>query len=117
MKVIALFVLGLVLIASAAAAPIHPGQVQRASLSTKLCQKRKILHTRTIPANAHPQAINATVNGHWLHGWNESQMVAGLGGYGVVVQVTLQRKAGPATVRLASARDDCARIHVLIVWR
>jgi hypothetical protein len=97
--------------------PLHPGQAQRASLWTKLCAERQILKTRTIPAAATPQNINVSVNGHLLRGWIEGQRIAGLGGHGVIAQITFMRKAGPAVVRLASVRVVCVRVHVVIVWR
>jgi hypothetical protein len=103
--------------AAEAGPPQHPGQAQRASLWTKLCAERQILKTRTIPAAATPQSVNVSVNGHLLRGWIEGQRIAGLGGHGVIAQITFMRKAGPAVIRLASVRVACARVHVVIVWR
>jgi hypothetical protein len=116
-KTTSLIVLALALTASAAAAPpLHPGQVQRASLWTQLCAERQILKTRSIPATAQLQSVDVSVNGHYLQGWKEAPLVAGLGGHGVVAQITFTRVAGPAIVRLASVRERCAQVHVLIVW-
>src|SRR4051794_10094258 len=87
-----------------------------ALVRVKLCQTRRVLTTRVIPANGQLQRVTASVNGHQLQGWGEAPRIAGFGGHGVVVQVTFTKKAGPATVRLASARVGCTRVHVLIVW-
>jgi hypothetical protein len=116
-KTTSLIVLALALATSAAAAPpLHPGQIQRASLWTKLCAERQILKTRSIPATAQLQSVNVSVNGHYLQGWKEAPRIAALGGHGVVAQITFTRVAGPAIVRLASVRERCAQVHVLIVW-
>jgi hypothetical protein len=118
MKIIAIALVALTLAAAASASvPTHPGQTQRASLWTKLCSERQILKTRSIPATAQLQSVNVSVNGHYLQGWKEALRIAGLAGHGVVAQITFTRAAGPAIVRLASVRERCARVHVVIAWR
>jgi hypothetical protein len=118
MKLIPITIAALTLATAASAGvPTHPGQANQASLWTKLCAKRQTLKTRSIPATAQLQSVNVLVNGHYLRGWNEAPRIAGLGGYGVVAQITFTRAAGPAIVRLASVRERCARVHILIVWR
>jgi len=112
-------VLALVLAAGASAAvPPHTGQTSRASLWTKLCSERQTLRTKqVIPDNGHIQSVDVAVNRHWLTGWPSTSHSAEFGGNGVIAGIAFQKRAAPATVRLASIRNDCAQVHVLIVWR
>ena len=74
----------LALAAPAAANVPHPGQYERQTISTTLCQTPQVLKTRVIGSADVVTRIQATVNGHGLTGWLEAKRTAGLGGYGVV---------------------------------
>lgn len=104
--------------ATAGDLPRKPGQADRAIITARLCPQQpvRVLRTKAIPADARIQRVRAWVNGHELTGWLEGRQVAGLGGYAVVVQMTFLRKAGPAVVRIASARPNCTAVRVVAVW-
>lgn len=77
----------------------------------------RTFQTRSIPRNGHILRITAFINGHEARGWLTSRQGAELAGHGVLVVVAFTRSAGPAYVRLATARPTCARVKVVIAWR
>lgn len=111
----------MVLAASATFVAAASGGVDRASdgrvdIRMTLCSTPKLIQTKPFPRSADVIETTAYVNGHRLQSWMEAPRTIGLGGYGVIAQITFTRKAGPAVVRLASARSGCARVRVFISW-
>ena len=85
--------------------------------SVTICDKPRMIQTTPIPGRAILTRVQGWVNGHSLHGWNEAPRTAGLGGYGIVAQISFTKRTGPATIRLASARPGCRNVRFLISWR
>jgi hypothetical protein len=108
--------------ALASAPPTHPGAKRsfgQASLRTTLCSAPKTLRTRNeVPADAHVFANGVAVNGKWLTNYRlTSPMTAQFYGRGIIAGLSITHKRGPAYLKLASIRHDCARVWFVIRWR
>jgi hypothetical protein len=91
--------------------------IQQAVLRTRVCGKPKLLRTRAIPATAVPDRVRVWMNGIELRGWQEGTQIVTFAGYGVIAQISLMQKTGPATVRVANALNHCVGVRVLLAWR